>query len=179
MSFETLTPADRAGNAWGGGSFHAWNPVPATPATHYDKVVSSSDSLHLSTTGGPNFKDESFYCTDMAGTGTIASVTVHANLTSFALMNYYFIVVTHSIAYYSSFYSGSGHSDVSNTWAVNPNTGVAWVKSELLYANGFEAGIRVLANGIPPGATFDKCWVIIDFTPTAGGTMKSWGYTIG
>lgn len=158
---ELMTPT-------GDGDYRQLSPYPSTPTTHYDKVIEASDSKKCSNSlGGYGGSGDwgyngrladTYFFTNLVGTGTIASITVHATVgVASALMSRNFIVRVSGVNYFSG-YSSVGGGDISYTWNTNPATGQPWTKAEL--QNGtFQAGIIISDTGVPSGCWLDKIWI--------------------
>jgi len=139
------------------GQWYALTPVPASPATHYDKVITSGDGKYCY--WSESYEGNDLYYVDAPPSGTVEKVIVYAAMgVAATLLQRQLYVVTYNIGYGSG-WTIVGAGTTSYEWALNPHTGEAWTREELLAANTFQAGVGIKTTGVPSGAWCDKLWV--------------------
>lgn len=128
---------------------------------HWDKVdevVADDDTTYVATTPGASQSAEDYYeLSDLpAGVGTISNVKIvavcreTADEFGEALVG---VIIDWSDKYWSGVFPLSDtYQSVSNDWAVNPSTGLAWTIDEI---NALRVGIALYSNG--GGSVHSRC----------------------
>lgn len=150
-------------------------------ATHWQAVLTNDgDTSYVGdTTNDGNYYQDSYACSDMVfptTTKVITSVVIHivGESNGVGNGNGKTVLRTHVVDYLGAeeTLANGVYTDYSTTYALNPNTGVAWTDTEI---NDMEIGVTLK---VPLGATEVRCtqvYAVVNYylTPTVSGAVAA------
>ncbi len=96
--------------------------------------------------------------------GEINNVTVKAKIKAVSGTNYYYIYIKVNGTYYNGgqvYYGYSTYTEVSHSWATNPNTGQAWTWTDI---QNLIAGVKLAVGNSSSQGRCTQIWVEVDYT---------------
>lgn len=162
MSTLTLRPT-------GDGDLLECSVFPASPTTHYDKVdeeTTDEDTTYLYNPMTSIGLLSDLFTTPASGLSGVTINSVIVWMRNRGLYDSaYQLVKTHGTVYPASVPAGpSSYTDDGETWATNPNTGIAWTIAEV---DAMQIGVKIECGSTTQPSRIGRCtqvWVIINYS---------------
>jgi len=145
----------------GDGVYTGLKMSPDSPATHYDKVLTSGDSKYVYNDVAHDYKDTYTFAKPTVRDYAISQLDVHMRKAASNYSVWYKIIFRTNDTEYTgpqTTFVASGFEWKSVEFPTNPVTGDAWTLDEL---DVLEAGLHIYDSGMPSGGYIDVFELVV------------------